>query len=158
MSFVLFYDGTVSVQPVTMSHIADFLLSYVPTNYWHFMDMFGVGHPEQALNALVSDLAARGVTFTKLEVVNALVQLQQCGALECDLHGPLYLVPFTVICKGCGGRLPDDNHSREVQCLDVEVWRPAVLLKATCPECGFRYGYGTFTLGGDSSDEWRRLF
>ena len=76
------------------------------------MDMFGTSHLEQALSALVNDLGARGVTVTKLEVVSALVQLQRSGALECDLHGPLYLVPFT-ICQG----MPAGQLDRRLRCM-----------------------------------------
>ena len=138
-----------------MSCTPDFLLSYVCTNYWQYMELFSAGPPEQALNALVWDLEARGVTATKLQIVTALVQLQHSGTLECDMAAPLYLLPFTLVCKGCGGPLPGDNHTHSFRCLDVEGWRSVVMFKATCPECGYRYSYDTFTLGADTEEEWR---
>lgn len=144
----------VPAQPSTMANTPDFLLSYVCSNYWQYMELFAAGHVEHALNLLVGDLEASGVSATKLQVVTALVQLQRSGALESNMAAPLYLLPFTLVCKGCGGGLPADNHTHLVQCLDVEGWRPAVLMKATCPECGYRYGYDTFTLA-ETEEEWR---
>ena len=67
-----------------MSMTSDFLLSYVYTNYWQYMQLFAAGHADQALNLVIGDLERCGVTATKLQIVTALVQLQRSGALECD--------------------------------------------------------------------------
>lgn len=78
-----------------MSCNDDTVFHYVSCNFEKYLGLLDLGQPERMLNKLERDCADLGLQCTKLQIVSALVRLQQSGILENMFDGPTYLTPFT---------------------------------------------------------------